>query len=305
MQGPSAAAVGSEPISLIKGNGLDGWHVLGAADWQSQNGHLVGRAKSTAGGWLIADTGYQDFVLHVSFECSTCDAGVLVRGAKSVANLTGIYVPLGGPQMGKLYRASLSGVNQDLGNLKPMPTPATPPAFQGAINAGPCDPINCDGIRDGHGGAESHTAAAAAKPVQLHSGWNELAITMRGDVIIAGVNGTALASAEMDDGPWYGEIALRAAGSAENAVQFKDVTVKDLTLRGAGETAIYTDPQFRRDELTHFFYSEGIAAGDLNHNGAMDVVFRAAHFRGPEFCDGKGAVSARSRMMLAVRRMAI
>jgi hypothetical protein len=281
--GTSAATEGSSSVAMFNGTTLDGWHSLGAADWKAQSGELVGLAKGTAGGWLINNTGYQDFILHVSFECTTCNAGVLVRSAQSGPNMTGIYIPLGGPQIGKLYRVSLDGPNQQLGEMKQMPAPPLEAGFEGAIDSGPCAPVNCDGITNAHGGAESHPGAAAPKPVELHSGWNDLGLTIRGDVITAGVDGTSLASAQMDEGPWYGQIALRAAGSAENEVHFKDVTIKDLTLRSAGEDAIYTDPQFRRNELTHFFYSEGITAGDLSHNGAMDVVAGPFIFEGPNF----------------------
>ena len=41
-------------------------------------------------------------------------------------------------------------------------------------------------------------------------------------------------------------------------VRFKDVTIEDLTLRSADEDASYTGPESRRDQLPHFFYSEGI-----------------------------------------------
>ena len=117
----SSATVGSSYLPLFKGTSLEGWHPQGEASWKFENGELVGTAKSGAGGWLTADEGYQDFVLHVSFQCEKCDAGVLVRSAKSAAGVSGIYVPLGGPQMGKLYRAKLNGADKSLGELAPMP----------------------------------------------------------------------------------------------------------------------------------------------------------------------------------------
>jgi len=277
----SGAAAGSSFVPMLNGSSLDGWHSLGAAHWLAEKGELTGAAQSDAGGWLVADTGYQDFILHVAFECSTCNTGVLVRAEKSGAGMAGIYIPLGGAEMGKLYRASLNSDNVP-GKLMQMPTPPPPATFQGKIDEGSCAPINCDGIRSAHGGSQGGASAAAPKPITLHSGWNDLALTMRGDVIIAAVNGTALAPAQMDDGSWYGEIALRSAGAGNN-VRFKEVSIKDLTLRGAGENVIHTDPQFRRDELTHFFYSEGIAAGDLNHNGSMDVVSGPLIYEGPKY----------------------
>jgi hypothetical protein len=280
---PSSATAGSAYLPLFNGNNLDGWHPQGEASWKFENGELVGMAKSATGGWLTADAGYQDFVLHVSFQCEKCDAGVLIRSAKSAAGVSGIYVPLGGLQMGRLYRAKLAGADKSLGELTPMPSPAAPPGFQGGIAEGPCAPVNCNGIRDAHGGSEGHLNAVPPKPAQLRSGWNDLAITIRGDVIIAAINGTSLASAEMDDGPHFGQIALRTAGDSGQAVHWKDVTIKDLTLRGAGEAAPFTDPGFRRNRLTSFFYSEGVSAGDLDHNGTMDVVSGPLIYEGPNY----------------------
>jgi Domain of Unknown Function (DUF1080)/FG-GAP-like repeat len=280
----SPASAGSSFVPLLAASGLDGWHSQGSGDWQVTNSELTGTPKSNGGGWLVANDGYQDFILHISFQCANCNAGVLLRGGKQGDGMTGIYIPIGGPQMGKMYRASLTGADQSLANMTPMPSPPPPTGFKGAIDEGACAPVSCDGVRDAHGGAEGTAAGLAApKPIQLRSDWNDIAITMRGDVISAAVNGTALAAAEMDDGPWYGEIALRAAGNTGNAVKFKDVTIKDLTLRGAGEDAAYTSPQFRRQQLTPFFYSEGITAGDIYHHGAMDVVSGPFIYEGPNY----------------------
>ncbi|MDR3739313.1 MAG: DUF1080 domain-containing protein [Terracidiphilus sp.] len=274
-------------MPMFNGTGLEGWQSLGAGNWQAQNGELVGTATSNTGGWLFANNGYQDFVLRVSFECTTCNTGVVVRAAKSGANMTGIYIPLGGPQMGKLYRATLTGADDAPTIMKPMPSPPPPPGFQGAIDAGSCAPADCDGVTGAHGGAEGGRSMRAPRPVQLHSGWNQLAVTMRGDVIIAGVNGTPLAQATMDNGPWYGQIALRTAGGASDPVHFRDVTIKDLTLRTAGELALYTDPNFTRDQPTPWFFSEGITAGDLYHNGHMDVVSGPFIYSGPDFTQAR------------------
>ena len=278
----SAASAGSSTVRLFDGVSLHGWHSHGAGAWRVKNGGLLGTAQSSAGGWLVANQGFQDFVLHLSFACTECDAGVLVRSAQAGTNRTGIYIPFGGVEMGKLYRVSLTGADENLGQLTPMPTPTTPAGSEGGIAEGSCAPVNCDGIRDAHGGSEGFGLPPRV-PVGLHSGWNDFWITMRGDVISASVNGAPLAQAEMDDGPWYGQIALHVAGAAGNAVRFKDITINDLTLRGAGVAAVHTDPGFRRDQLSSFFYSEGVTAGDLNHNGAMDVVSGPLIYEGPDF----------------------
>jgi len=278
----SATAPGSSSVPLLTGNGLAEWHPEGAAAWQAENGQLEGTTNSDTGGWLFLNEGYQDFVLHALFQCTTCDAGVLLRAEGSGTKLYGIYIPLGSSKMGKMYRVALASVDSAPTDLTPMPAAPPLPGSEGSIDKGSCDPISCDGILDAHGGS-NFPSAATPKPIRLHSGWNQLDVTMRGDVILASVNDTTLTPAVMDNAPRYGQIALRTAGSTGNLVRFKDISIKDLTLRTAGEDASYTSPDFRRDQLTHFFYSEAIAAGDISHNSTTDVVSGPFIYQGRDY----------------------
>src|SRR3954468_15866806 len=45
----------------------------------------------------------------------------------------------------------------------------------------------------------------------------------------------------------------------------------------------YALPSFERRQLTDVYYSEGIAAGDLNRDGHVDVVYGPYWFAGPSF----------------------
>ncbi len=278
----SATTPGSSSVPLLTGNGLAEWHQAGAAAWQAENGQVEGTTNSDAGGWLFLNEGYQDFVLHALFQCTTCDAGVLLRAESSGTKLNGIYIPLGSSRMGKLYRVTLASVASAPTDLTPMPAPPPLPGSEGSIEKGSCDPISCDGILEAHGGS-NFPSSATPKPIPLHSGWNQLDVTMRGDVILASVNDTILTPAVMDNAPRYGQIALRTGGNTGNVVQFKDISIKDLTLRTAGEDASYTSPDFRRDQLTHFFYSEAIAAGDISHNSTIDVVSGPFIYQGRDY----------------------
>lgn len=281
--GSSATTPGSSSVALLTGNGLAGWHSEGAAAWQAENGELAGTAKSSSGGWLFLDDGYQDFVFHALFQCTSCNAGVLLRALRSDTKLNGIYIPLGGPEIGKLYRIPLASVDSPPADLTPLPAPPPLPGSEGSIDQGSCDPISCDGIRDAHGGSNFPSPASSPNAIQVHSGWNQLDVTMRGHVILASVNDTPLAPAVMDNAPLYGQIALRTGGGAGNVVRFKDITIQDLTVRTAGEDASYTSPDFRRYQLTHLFYSEGIAAGDISHNNTIDVVSGAFIYEGHDY----------------------
>ncbi len=55
-------------------------------------------------------------------------------------------------------------------------------------------------------------------------------------------------------------------------MRFKDVTIEDLTLRSAGEDASYTGPNSGATSSHTFSTLRASLAGDLNHNGQMDVV---------------------------------
>ena len=93
---PSAAAQGphADTAKPFNGSSLAGWHPQGAAQWRVANGEIVG--TSTAGpGWLVLDKGYQDIILTFAFQCSTCDAGVVLRNAPSPSIPTvGCWRPL-------------------------------------------------------------------------------------------------------------------------------------------------------------------------------------------------------------------
>ncbi len=52
----------AEWIPLIKGNTLDGWHKMGAAEWRVENGVIMGRqGAGWAGGDLYTDREWTDF----------------------------------------------------------------------------------------------------------------------------------------------------------------------------------------------------------------------------------------------------
>ena len=70
------------PDYTFKGSSLDGWHVLGDAEWQSNNGELVGKTAST-GGWLVFDEEYQDIGFHAKFKSTgDTETAVLLRMEK-------------------------------------------------------------------------------------------------------------------------------------------------------------------------------------------------------------------------------
>jgi hypothetical protein len=275
------ATSGEPPVKLFIGSSLNGWKSVGSGDWKVDQGSIVAPASAAGKGWLTHNEGYQDFVMELSFECGTdCRSGILVRASKQGSGLSGIYIPIGGPDMGRMYRATV-GSDNTIGKMTPMP--ATSPTPLTPIGEGPCDPYPCAGIRDARGGGLSANAVTGNAPpapqFNLSStGWNTAIVTMRGDVISASINGTPLTAARMDNAPLFGQIAIQAGNA-----KFNDIHLWDLNTRTAGLAKPYTSPDFRKIVLNDSFYSEGISAGDINHDGNVDIVAGPFWFEGPDF----------------------
>src|SRR6266852_4606307 len=102
------------PDSTFKGSNLNGWRVLGQANWRAQNGELIGTPKQGGGGWLMLDHSYQDVGLYALFQCTGgCKTGVLFRSEKTPQGIKGIYVSLtdGDPAS---YRVTLDAQGREL-----------------------------------------------------------------------------------------------------------------------------------------------------------------------------------------------
>ena len=71
------------PDSTFKGSALTGWHTLGNATWQAQDGVITGTPTQLGGGWLVLDHSYQDVGFYASFKCAPgCQSGMLMRAEK-------------------------------------------------------------------------------------------------------------------------------------------------------------------------------------------------------------------------------
>ncbi|HZN33407.1 MAG TPA: VCBS repeat-containing protein, partial [Pirellulaceae bacterium] len=58
----------------------------------------------------------------------------------------------------------------------------------------------------------------------------------------------------------------------------------------AEDFALHT---FGRQQLTDVYYSEGIAAGDLNRDGQVDIVYGPHWYAGPKFAEKREIFPAR------------
>jgi len=240
-----AAADHSATSQLFNGSSLAGWHPVGAAQWKATGGAITG---SGGAGSLVLDKKYEDYLLRLSFQCDGCEAGVLLRNSTpkgGSAGTTGVYVPLTGPDAQSVYRITLDAQGSETGR-KLLATPKP---------------------RNG-----------LATISDLSGGWKQVRISLRADLAVDPPK--AGQPAPKDDGPHFGEVALRVN---KGEVRFKDIVLTDLTHPAAGLLSEVTSPDFRKIQLTDRFYAEGMAAGDVNHDGKMDVVSGPFAYLGPDF----------------------
>jgi hypothetical protein len=234
-------------IHPFSGTTLAGWHSVGAATWRVQNGSIDATAKGGSGGWLMLDKGYEDFILKFAFQCSACEGGVLLRNARVDGDRTsGLYVPVSGADAANVYRVTLDAQGKELDRK--------------LISAR--KPRN-----------------SLATITILGGGWSEFSMVLHGAVAIDGGRG----SGARDDGSRFGQIAL---GVSNGDLRVKDIALDNLLNRRMGLPDEITGQGFRRVQLTDRYYSEGITAGDFNHDGVMDVVAGPYYYPGPSFQTG-------------------
>jgi hypothetical protein len=222
-------------------------------------GEIVGSAAGTPG-TLVLDKSYQDVILRFAFQCSSCDAGVVLRDAalpSKPGTTTALYAALSGPDAKTLYRVSVDAQGKEIERTQLYKWTArqNPPGMQLLMTPGA-------------------------------DGWTNVRVQVRGDVTApAPAGGTpaaqpASAQAAPAAFPTYGPLALRIASGE---VRIKNVLVTDLLRPAAGVAAEVTSPAFRRVQLTDRFYSEGISAGDVNRDGVMDALSGPYAYLGPDF----------------------
>ena len=271
------------PDSVFKGSSLTGWSVLGQANWQAQNGELVGTAKQD-GGWLVLDRSYQDVALHAYFKCSgDCKTGVLLRAEKTADGMKGVFVSIADGQLA-LFAVTLDGQGKELtrqplrfasGWVRVMP-PVDP--------AAPARSGRPPGARGG--GPPRGRGPAVTLPITppdtsyRPNDWNELEIILDAGIIRSYLNmGRETGGVAEDESGSFGPVALYAGGEGE--VRFKDVGYKDLGIRTIPQEKV--SPRFRVQALNPFYYSWTAQAGDFNRDGVLDLAAGPYIYYGPDF----------------------
>jgi hypothetical protein len=266
------------PDVTVKGSSLSGWHTLGQADWKINQGEITGTPRAGGkGGWLVLDRSLQDVGLNMSFRCADgCKTGVLLRAEKTPQGMKGIFVSLNAGEIGA-YRVTLDAEGQELTRER---------LRQGGGQmrvAPPLDP-NAPGRggRGGRGPAAGGPTLPLTRPVTDLRGndWNQVEILLDANIIRTFLNnGSENGGVAEDEAGKYGPLALYVGGTAP--VTFKDVAWKDFAVQEIPAEQI--SQNFRKQQLSPFYYAWGAAAGDFNHDGNLDIVAGPYYYLGPDF----------------------
>ncbi len=256
----SAFSSDNSSASAFNGTSLAGWHVEGSGNWKVDHGEIVGSTKPDgSGGWLVLDHRYEDFMVRFLFQCRNCETGMLFRSVKGDSGTRGTYVSLAGSNVGAVSRVTLDaqGAEVDRKIIEIPEELQVSKEFQSWFRAPHLTP----------------------EP----DGWNEVHVFVRGDKLGGSFNDSPLRAFTGDGAQSaYGFVALHISGGTGAEVRIKDISFEDLTQRSALPAEI-TSADFRERKLTDLFYSEGIAAGDLNRDGVQDVVAGPFYYLGPDY----------------------
>lgn len=248
--------------AIFDGTSLSGWHTKGSAQWRVENGSIVGIIPDSGGaGALVLDAGHEDFKFSFQFKSENAQPSVLLRDAPVAwsrnshphtpdAQTRGILVPLTGPEAGRLYLVTYNPDGAEL-SRKLLPKPV-----------GEHVPVEIASLPDG---------------------WHEVGILMRGPAIPEAEGVAKNAAAFDSDQSHFGKIAVKLAGKGGSRLTIKNISLLDLTTRTVGVPQDVVGAGFQLVKISDLFYSEGIAAGDLNRDGNQDIVTGPFYYLGPDF----------------------
>lgn len=257
------------PDTTFAGSSLTGWHTVGPAEWRAENGEVIGKPGASGGGWLLLDRSYQDIGVFTRFRCTgACETGVLLRAEKTPNGMKGTYVALSEPDLasysvtldaqGKIVERNKLRYGGGLVRIAPPPGPTAPREYHPPV-------------------ATVKLPFAPADSKLRPNDWNEVEILFDANIVRTFLNDGREHGAVGDEG--YGPIALYVGGSGE--VRFKDLAYKDLGVKVRSPEQ--TSSNFRKQQLSDFYYSWSSAAADFNHDGILDVVSGPYIYYGPDY----------------------
>ena len=234
---------------------------------------------------LVAGQPYQDFEINLLVKCEGgCPGGLLISPvdhknrpvlASFADNQRGaFYVPAGTdrttagealPLNGGPF-ASLAPIPPRAGARTAVAVPAPPPPARGGRPAMPPPPP---------------TPPSA-------DGWHHLQIRLKAGTLGLRFDGQATAFAGYLLPEDFGPVQLALLSEAGRKVDYRVLSFTDL-LRNVPVPAEQLGKGFRKLHLEDMFYTEAVAAGDVNHDGKPDLVAGPYAYLGPRF-DTKVAI---------------
>jgi hypothetical protein len=268
------------PDKTFQGSNLDGWHTVGNAKWQANNGVIDadGRAGS-ASGWLFLDHPYQDTGLYAAFRCDgACDTGILLRAEKSGGSTEGLFLAIKGNDAAA-YRITLDRSGNEIAREKlrnagglirfapPSPSPADGPAPPLRRPMTPAPPgVTLPLAVPAHGLKENE--------------WNDVEVLLDADLLRAFFDdGSAQVSTATENTEGFGPFALYVG--AGTAVHFRNLAWKDLAGKTLPDETV--SPHFRKQQISPFYYGWSAAAADFNRDGTLDIVSGPYIYYGPDY----------------------
>jgi hypothetical protein len=277
--------------AMFDGKSLTGWNQTGTAIWRAEGMGVVGKVDQASDGWLVSQHSYQDIGLNLSVRCDDpCKAGILLGAERSGDRTTGTFISLSEAEIG-VYEATLDSRGHILELRKPKSQESE--SKKQVTYPGPA----------------GHPFSAAPAPASFELGkWNHLEIhlfTVRASGGSAMTSLRVLLNDTVIDTPLehkvpaggglpphdrigaqaqvgaFGPIALHVEGRPGAEVHFKDLTLADYTQ--TTPTIEHVSDEFRQQRLTGFYYGDGMAVGDFNRDGHLDLVTGPLYWEGPDF----------------------
>lgn len=270
--------------TIFTGSNLSGWHTLGQAQWKATDGEIIGTPKQADGGWLVLDKSFQNVAVYANIRCvKGCKAGILFRAEKTADGMKGVYVSLAGDDLTS-YAVTLDSQGKETSRTKlpqaPSESQRTVPHQAGvSVTGNPVLPLP----------AGIDLPETMMRPSgKYHPGdWNQTEVILHSDVIAPSFNGGGLRAGEgygasgivEDKEGKYGPIAIYVGGTGE--VELKDLRYKDLNSHIVDPE--YVSPNYRKQQLSEFYYSWTTAVADVNKDGSLDVIAGPYYYLGPDY----------------------